>query len=73
MCNLCAVVPGRSIVNDKCDVKNKIYIQITASCMVQEAAHTGLKEIPSESMDQKAMIVCICLWVLNIWISFLAL
>ena len=37
MCNLCAVVLGRSIVNDKCDVKNKIYIQITASCMVQEA------------------------------------
>lgn len=36
MCNLCAVVPGRSITNDKCDVKN-IYIQITASCMVQEA------------------------------------
>ena len=35
--------------------------------MVQEAAHTGLKETPSESMDQKAMIVCICLWVLNIW------
>ncbi len=37
MCNLCAVVPGRSITNDKYDVKNKIYIQITASCMVQEA------------------------------------
>ena len=37
MCHLCAVVPGRSITNDKCDVKNKIYIQITASCMVQEA------------------------------------
>lgn len=36
MCNLCAVVLGRSITNDKCDVK-KIYIQITASCMVQEA------------------------------------
>ena len=73
MCNLCAVVLGGSITNDKCDVKNKIYIQITAFCMVQEAAHTGLKETPSESMDQKAMIVCICLWVLNIWISFLAL
>ena len=41
--------------------------------MVQEAARTGFKETPSESMDQKAMIVCICLWVLNIWISFLAL
>lgn len=36
MCNLCAVVLGGSIANDKCDVKN-IYIQITASCMVQEA------------------------------------
>lgn len=39
----------------------------------EEAARTGLKETPSESMDQKAMIVCLCLWVLNIWISFLAL
>ena len=39
----------------------------------EEAARTGLKETPAESMDQKAMIVCICLWVLNIWISFLAL
>ena len=37
MCNLCAVVLGGSITNDKCDVKNKIYIQITASCMVQWA------------------------------------
>ena len=37
MCNLCAVVPGGSITNDKCDVKNKIHIPITASCMVQEA------------------------------------
>ena len=45
------------------------YETITA----EEAARTGLKETPSESMDQKAMIVCICLWVLNIWISFLAL
>lgn len=35
-----------------------------------EAARTGLKETPSESMDQKAMIVCLCLWVLNIWMSF---
>ena len=41
--------------------------------MVQEAARTGFKETPSESMDQKAMIACLCLWVLNIWISFLAL
>lgn len=73
MCYPCTMVPGRSITNDKCDIKSKIYIQRTASCMVQEAAHTGLKETPSESMDQKAMIVCICLWVLNIWISFLAL
>ena len=39
----------------------------------EEAARTGLKETPSESMDQKAMIVCICLWVLNIWISFLSI
>ena len=69
----CAMVLGRSIANNKCDVKNKINIQITASCMVQEAVHTGLKETPSESMDQKAMIACICRWVLNIWISFLAL
>ena len=37
MCYPCTMVPGRSITNDKCDVKNKIYIQITASCMVQEA------------------------------------
>ena len=37
MCNLCAVVLGGSTTNDKYDVKNKIYIQITASCMVQEA------------------------------------
>ena len=37
MCNLCAVVLGGSITNDKCDVKNKIYIQRTASSMVQEA------------------------------------
>ena len=36
MCNLCAVVLGGSTTNDKYDVKNKIYIQITASCMVQE-------------------------------------
>ena len=33
----CTMVLGRSIANDKCDVKNKINIQITASCMVQEA------------------------------------
>ena len=34
----CTMVLGRSIANDKCDVKNKkIYIQRTASCMVQEA------------------------------------
>lgn len=38
--------------------------------MVQEAAHTGLKETPSESMDQKAMLACICLTVFNIWMSF---
>lgn len=45
------------------------YETITA----EESARTGLKETPSESMDQKAMIACLCLWVLNIWISFLAL
>lgn len=45
------------------------YETITA----EEAVRTGLKETPSESMDQKAMIACICLWVLNIWMSFLAL
>lgn len=37
MCYPCTMVPGRSITNDKCDIKNKIYIQRTASCMVQEA------------------------------------
>ena len=36
MCDLCTMVPSGSIANDKCDVKN-IYIQITASCKVQEA------------------------------------
>ena len=35
----------------------------------EEAARTGLKETPSESMDQKAMITCLCLWVLNNLIS----
>ena len=39
----------------------------------EEAARTGLKETPSESMDQKAMLACICLTVFNIWMSFLAL
>lgn len=39
----------------------------------EEAARTGLKETPSESMDQKAMIVGLCLWILNIWISFLVI
>ena len=39
----------------------------------EESARTGLKETPSESMDQKAMIACLCLWVLNIWISFLSI
>lgn len=45
------------------------YETITA----EEAARTGLKETPSESMDQKAMLACICLTVFNIWMSFLAL
>ena len=45
------------------------YETITA----EEAARTGLKETPSESMDQKAMLACICLTVLNIWMSFLGL
>ena len=39
----------------------------------EESARTGLKETPSESMDQKAMIACLCLWVFNIWISFLSI
>ena len=39
----------------------------------EESARTGLKETPSESMDQKAMLACICLTVFNIWMSFLAL
>lgn len=45
------------------------YETITA----EEAARTGLKETPSESMDQKAMLACICLTVFNIWMSFIAL
>ena len=39
----------------------------------EESARTGLKETPSESMDQKVMIACLCLWVFNIWISFLSI
>ena len=44
MSHLCAMVPSRSIANDQVQCKNKIHIQITASCMVQEAAHMALKK-----------------------------
>ena len=34
--------------------------------MVQEAAHTGLKETPSEDMDRKFMFACIGIFIFEV-------